>query len=161
MALLTAVNVAPVFLIPSVLPYVLMGLATPVYSAVAMRGYMRHRETNAKLAKTRVCLFEQYYAGMADLGEAGRGVGRYAKQVRGVRSLVTLLYDVFQIYKNVTTSMTLGAVRLHGGQHDGHGTRPDVLDRLGLDPVRRGGTGVSRTIDDIASSSTRARRGAR
>ncbi|KAL3210989.1 hypothetical protein MRX96_036749 [Rhipicephalus microplus] len=127
MALLTAVNVAPVFLIPSVLPYVLMGLATPVYSAVAMRGYMRHRETNAKLAKTRVCLFEQYYAGMADLVKQDVALDATRNKFVEFGALVTLLYDVFQIYKNVTTSMTLGAAA-----YTEDNTTDTALDRMFL-----------------------------
>nr|XP_054934415.1 uncharacterized protein LOC129388287 [Dermacentor andersoni] len=109
MALLTALNVAPVFLMPSVLPYIIMGLATPIYSAVAMRGYLRHRETNTKLAKTRLCLFEQYYAGMTDLVKEDVALDAAQSKFVEFGTLVALLYDVFQIYKNVTTSMTVGA----------------------------------------------------
>lgn len=108
MALLTAVTMAPIFLMPSVLPYIIMGLATPVYSAAAMRGYLRHRETNTKLAKTRLCLFEQYYAGMTDLVKQDVALDVTRNKFVEFGALVTLLYDVFQIYKNVTTSMTVG-----------------------------------------------------
>ncbi|KAH7934109.1 hypothetical protein HPB49_021616 [Dermacentor silvarum] len=118
MALLTSVNVAPIFLMPSVLPYIIMGLATPIYSAVAMRGYLRHRETSMKLAKTRLCLFEQYYAGMTNLVK--EDVALDAAQTKFVEfgAIVALLYDVFQIYKNVTTSMTLGVASVEDNSTD-------------------------------------------
>ncbi|XP_037525022.1 uncharacterized protein LOC119402029 [Rhipicephalus sanguineus] len=126
-ALLTAVNVAPIFLMPSVLPYIIMGLTTPVYSAAAMRGYMRHRETNTKLAKTRLCVFEQYYAGMTDLvkQDVALDVARNKFVEFGV--LMTLLYDVFQIYKNVTTTMTLGV-----GAYAEDNSTDTALDRMFL-----------------------------
>ncbi|KAL1471315.1 hypothetical protein MTO96_023722 [Rhipicephalus appendiculatus] len=127
MALLTAVNVAPIFLMPSVLPYIIMGLATPVYSVAAMRGYMRHRETNTKLAKTRLCLFEQYYAGMTDLVKQDVALDVARNKFVEFGALVTLLYDVFQIYKNVTTSMTLGAAA-----YSEDNTTDTALDRMFL-----------------------------
>ncbi|KAK8774903.1 hypothetical protein V5799_010564 [Amblyomma americanum] len=126
LGLLSALNVAPIFLIPSVLPHVMMGLMTPIYSSSTTRGYMRHRETSTKLTKTRLCLFEQYYAGMTDLVKEDValdiGLSKFVEQ----NTLVSLLYDVFLLYKNVTTSMTLGV----SGMVDN--TTDTALDQLFL-----------------------------
>lgn len=106
--LLSAANVAPIFLMPSVLPYVIMGLLAPIYAQSATPGYMRHHETNTKIVKTRLCLFEQYYAGMTDLLREDVALDSGLTKFVELDTLVSILYDVFQIYKNVTTSMTLG-----------------------------------------------------
>lgn len=106
--ILSAINVAPIFLMPSVLPQVIMGLLTPIYSSSTTRGYMRHRETSTKLTKTRLCLFEQYYAGMTYLVKEDVALDIGLAKFVELNTLASLLYDVFLLYKNVTTSMTLG-----------------------------------------------------
>lgn len=124
LGLLSAANVAPIFLIPSVLPHIIMGLLAPIYVASAKPGYVRYHETSTRITKARLCLFEQYYAGMTDLLRENVALDSGLTRFVELDTLVSILYDVFQIYKNVTTSMTVG---VSGGEENSTDAELDQL----------------------------------
>ncbi|XP_064487838.1 uncharacterized protein LOC135400026 [Ornithodoros turicata] len=97
------VHRSTMFLIPSVLPFVIRGLQAPVYSPNSSQ---RQRQTSKLIAENKLCLFEKYYAGMTDISKEDVAMDIEAENFVEHSTVVKVLYKVFLIYKNLTTSVT-------------------------------------------------------
>lgn len=103
---LGGVSSLPFFIIPVVLPNIILGLLYPIYSSVPAKEFHRHRTQTMMLAETRLCLLEQYYAGMTNILKEDVAIDAEQGNFVELNTMVSLLLDVFQVYKNVTIALT-------------------------------------------------------
>ncbi|CAN7943549.1 unnamed protein product, partial [Ixodes hexagonus] len=99
-------NRLPIFVISAVLPYVIQGILLPIYAASSLRESPRLRSTTKLLTQSRLCLFEQYYAGMTDISKEDVALDSELTNFVELSTMVSILYDVFQVYKNLTVALT-------------------------------------------------------
>ncbi|KAG0421240.1 hypothetical protein HPB47_002863 [Ixodes persulcatus] len=99
-------NIVPIFVIPAVLQYVIQGILSPIFAATPPSEFRRPRDTTKILTESRLCLFEQYYAGMTDIFKEDVALDSDLTNFVEFNTMVSILYDVFQVYKNLTAALT-------------------------------------------------------
>ncbi|CAN7993511.1 unnamed protein product, partial [Ixodes pacificus] len=99
-------DIVPIFVIPAVLQYVIQGILSPIFAAAPLSEFRRPRNTTKILTESRLCLFEQYYAGMTDIFKEDVALDSDLTNFVEFNTMISLLYDVFQVYKNLTTALT-------------------------------------------------------
>ncbi|EEC01558.1 hypothetical protein IscW_ISCW001218 [Ixodes scapularis] len=100
-------DIVPIFVIPAVLQYIIQGILSPIFAATPLSGFRRPRNTTKILTESRLCLFEQYYAGMTDIFKEDVALDSDLTNFVEFNTMVSLLYDVFQVYKNLTSALTM------------------------------------------------------